>query len=87
MPGPDIARAVATAAQQRFTEPGILAVPWRVGRRLGRTLYAETGGDNRDADVVLGMVDSAELATHIVTVHNASLTYSLTGAEYAEPDR
>jgi hypothetical protein len=36
---------------------------WRVGRKLGRTLYVN--------DVCVGMVDSAELATEIVAAMNA----------------
>lgn len=40
---------------------------WRVGRKLGRTLYAQTpaGGD-----LLLGMVESRELAEHIVALQN-----------------
>lgn len=44
---------------------------WRVGSKLGRTIYAvydTPGPDN--CDVVLGMVDSKELADHIVEIHN-----------------
>lgn len=37
--------------------------PWRVGRKLGRTLYI--------GDECIGMVDTPELATSIVAAMNA----------------
>jgi len=37
---------------------------WRVGRKLGRTLYKD--------DVVVGMVDTPELASEIVGVDERS---------------
>ena len=40
---------------------------WRAGRKLGRTIYAQTPGG---ADVLVGMVESRELAEHIVAAHN-----------------
>lgn len=47
--------------------------PWRVGRKLGRTLYAQLGPDPGEGDLLLGMLDDAELAAYIVELHNASL--------------
>lgn len=44
---------------------------WRVGAKLGRTIYAvvdEPGPDNRD--VLLGMMETPELAAHVVALHN-----------------
>lgn len=52
-----------------------IEMPWRTGRHLGRTIYAQVdvdGGPGR-LDVVLGMVDSVQLAEHIVVLHNAWL--------------
>jgi len=44
---------------------------WRVGSKLGRTIYAVVDAPGPDnCDVVLGMVDTRELAEHIVYVHN-----------------
>ena len=51
------------------------ACMWRVGTKLGRTIYAvldAPGPDN--CDVILGMMDTRELAEHIVRIHNATLT-------------
>jgi hypothetical protein len=42
-------------------------LPWRVGRRVGRTIYAVTGtGD----DVLIGVMDTRELAAAAVAAHN-----------------
>lgn len=45
---------------------------WRTGRSIGRTIYAvPPGAQYRDgSEIVLGMVDTPELAAHIVKVHN-----------------
>jgi hypothetical protein len=49
-------------------------LPWRVGRRVGRTIYAVTGtGD----DVLIGVMDTRELAAAAVAAHNG----------VTEPDR
>lgn len=42
-------------------------VPWRVGRKLGRTIYAE---DGTDEGTLLGMVDTVGIAQHVVKIHN-----------------
>lgn len=48
--------------------------PWRVGRKLKRTIYAvNEDTDNRDSDHLLGMFDSWVVAAHVVEVHNADL--------------
>lgn len=46
--------------------------PWRVGRKLGRTIYAQVGDDPDDDDVLLGMMDTAEIAAHVVHDHNVA---------------
>lgn len=47
--------------------------PWRVGRKVGRTIYAVTGSDPSDADVLIGMMDSRKLAAEAVGAHNDRL--------------
>lgn len=42
-------------------------VPWRVGRKLGRTIYAK---DGTDEGTYLGMMETVGLAEQIVQVHN-----------------
>ena len=45
---------------------------WRTGRSIGRTIYAvPPGAQYRSGDeVVLGMMDTPALASHIVKIHN-----------------
>jgi hypothetical protein len=51
-----------------------LEAPWRVGRKLGRTVYAGVGPDPSDDDVLIGVMDYRELAEHIVALHNQALS-------------
>jgi hypothetical protein len=53
------------------------SVPWRTGRKLGRTVYARTGGYDQDEDPVIGMLDTPELAEEAVEAHNAALASRL----------
>lgn len=45
---------------------------WRVGRKVGRTIYLVVNRDNEpsDADVLIGMMDTPELAAEAVRAHN-----------------
>lgn len=52
-------------------------LPWRTGRKQGRTLYADDGV-NTDPELAFGMVDSPEIAEHIVELHNAALRQATT---------
>jgi hypothetical protein len=56
-----------------YTEADLLRAPWRVGRHLGRTLYAVVGDEPSRADIVLGMVDTEAIAAAIVHEHNERL--------------
>lgn len=48
--------------------------PWRVGQSVGRTLYAcPPGSSYRDGEVLIGLMDSPELAQEAVTAHNQRL--------------
>lgn len=49
-----------------------IALPWRVGGSVGRTIYVKEGRSD-PADSLIGLVDSSELADHIVALHNAHL--------------
>lgn len=46
---------------------------WRVGRKVGRTIYAQVGPEPSDDDVLIGMMDTEPLARCAVDAHNASL--------------
>lgn len=45
-------------------------LPWRVGRKVGRTIYAQQGSEPSDRDVLIGCMDSREIAAAAVTGHN-----------------
>lgn len=46
---------------------------WRTGRKVGRTIYMQFGPEPDDGDLLIGMMDSAEIAQAAVDAHNASL--------------
>jgi hypothetical protein len=48
-----------------------VALPWRVGRRVGRTIYVDAGEpDPNDGSLLIGVMDSPELAAEAVEAHN-----------------
>jgi hypothetical protein len=60
--------------------PDPIKVRWRVGTKVGRTIYAmldgSTGGKDCDDaeklnDVLIGLMDTPELAVEVVVAHNA----------------
>jgi hypothetical protein len=46
---------------------------WRVGRKLGRTLYIMVGDEPSDDDQLIGMMDTEELAVMVQDVVNAHI--------------
>ena len=50
-----------------------LKLPWRTGRKVGRTIYVQLGTTPSDNDPLIGMMDTAELAEAAVKNHNESL--------------
>jgi hypothetical protein len=46
---------------------------WRTGRKVGRTIYAQLGDKPSDDDPLIGVFDTAGLATAAVTAHNEAL--------------
>jgi hypothetical protein len=51
---------------------------WRVGRKVGRTIYAQLGDEPSDHDPLIGVMDSRRLAEEAVTAHN----WKLAGMEF-----
>lgn len=47
-----------------------LLLRWRVGRKLGRTVYVMKGSDPSDEDEFIGVMDTTLLAKHVVEAHN-----------------
>jgi hypothetical protein len=46
--------------------------PYRVGRKVGRTIYRVVGREPSDADELIGMLDTRELAAFAVSRMNAT---------------
>lgn len=51
----------------------LLALPWRTGMHVGRTLYAVLGSEPSKDDPLIGVMDTRELAALVVLHHNTSL--------------
>lgn len=50
------------------------SLPWRVGRSVGRTIYAcPPGSEPRNGELLIGVMDSPELAVEAVDAHNHML--------------
>lgn len=47
-----------------------LTRPWRVGRKVGRTIYSCAGTGDPDDDRLIGMLDTHALAAEAVAGHN-----------------
>jgi len=48
-------------------------LPWRTGRKVGRTIYAQVGPQPSDADVLIGLMDTPLYAELTCRDHNAAL--------------
>lgn len=48
-------------------------LPWRTGRKVGRTIYAQVGEQPSDEDVLIGVMDTPRLAEEAANAHNAAL--------------
>lgn len=47
---------------------------WRTGRKVGRTIYAQVHGEEAsEDDVLIGMMDTSDLANEVVEAHNRVL--------------
>lgn len=44
--------------------------PWRVGRKLGRTIYAQEGDEPSDDDAFLGLMETEDIAATVVNAVN-----------------
>lgn len=43
---------------------------WRVGQKLGRTIYEQKDRYPSELDRFLGIMETPELAAHVVALHN-----------------
>jgi len=44
---------------------------WRTGRKVGRTIYRQVGPGPSDADELVGLMDTPDLARMVVDAMNA----------------
>lgn len=58
-----------------MSDPGLVSLPWRVGRKVARTIYAMTGPEPSDDDPLIGVMDSPELAEAACLAHNFDLRH------------
>ena len=59
--------------QMSEEKPAYLDTRWRVGSKVGRTIYAEVPGLDHDEQPLIGVMDTPDLATEAVTAHNKAL--------------
>jgi len=52
----------------------LLSLPWRTGRSVGRTIYAQGGDSASREDALVGVMDTPELAAEACAGHNARLS-------------
>lgn len=53
--------------------PAYQDFPWRIGRSVGRTIYAVRGPKASDNDLLIGVMDTPHLAREAVDCHNARI--------------
>lgn len=70
-----VASCTVRVGENRRTAPDLLKLPWRVGRHVGRTIYAMVNVETSDADVLIGVMDSRELAEAACLAHNFELRH------------
>lgn len=51
----------------------LVLVPWRVGRKVPRNIYAQLGAEPSDNDLDIGRMDTAALAEAVVAAHNLAV--------------
>lgn len=56
--------------------PSYQDFPWRVGRKVGRTVYAVVSRTASDNDILIGVMDTAHLAREAVDCHNARVGWT-----------
>jgi len=68
-------RGLCAMARHRVTRDALAEpdAPWRCGRTVGRTIYRQAGAGPSDDDVLIGMMDTPELAAEACAGHNAML--------------
>ncbi|MGH2689035.1 MAG: hypothetical protein ACRDKW_09550 [Actinomycetota bacterium] len=58
---------------------------WRVGRKVGRTIYVQLGPEASDDDPLIGVMDTRALAVAAVQGHNRLMDASASSSLPASP--
>lgn len=53
-----------------MNDPYAEVLPWRVGRKVGRTIYRQISTEPADGDALIGVMDTRWLARQAVTAYN-----------------
>lgn len=48
--------------------------PWRISRKVGRTIYVQAGPEPSDRDKLIGVMDTPELAALVIDAVNRLLS-------------
>lgn len=64
---------VASEHMLRSSEPKLVDLPWRVGSKVKRTVYAVVPDLGHDQHPLIGLMDTSELAQEVVHAHNRLL--------------
>lgn len=64
---------IAKRYNRSMAKDNLVKNKWRVGRKVGRTVYAQVGNNPTNKDVLIGVFDTKELANQAVKDHNKSL--------------
>lgn len=60
------------------TVPGV-GKKWRVGMKVGRTIYEQQGDEPSESDPLIGLMDTPELAAQAVAAVNAARAQGTSG--------
>lgn len=60
--------------------PALVSKPWRVGRKVGRTIYAQISDVPTDDDPLIGVMDNHIFAADVVSAHNSVLAFRESGS-------
>lgn len=55
------------------TDADIVSMRWRIGRSVGKNIYAMVGAEPSKADIDIGRMDSECVAANAVLCHNNQL--------------
>ena len=70
---PETAAQPLPAGCERWTFRSFDQQPWRPGRKVGRTIYAQSGSMAADEDVLIGLMDTEWYAEITCRDHNKAL--------------